>query len=869
MARLNDSACPVALLLAPAGFGKTTLAAAWAGQHATTAWLTADAGDVSLKRFWAHMRAALSPVAPGLGALVQASLQIPYRAPAAELGRILADELADHGECVRIVIDDIHQIPVGEVHDFLIGFLELAPPTLRLVLTARSAPPLDLNRLRLRAQLSEIGSDDLLFTQEEIHAYLSQAASASGSDPESGVTVEAAERVRHRTGGWPAGLRLASLHQEAHLPEGEGARDVPGLDHQLLDPLLEETLSGFAPPARQMLLRAALPEQACASLVHALGGSRSSYRAARDLLRFARNNGIARRSPHLGGEWYEFHPLLRGLLLRHLEHSETPEMMVTLHARAAEWFDTNAIYDAAIAHRLATGDTAATAALIERLVQPALAHEDWPSVARWLALLPRDLVEAEPRLLLAHGWMLHFRGLPRQMADVLSKLERRLAASGLPPSEVQSLRAEALLMPYVSLVPFQVDAVATLATLRELAAQLTPAQVFAAGIAHTGIGIALHAEGRTREAEAYLEELVERAPAPIDAATVRLIVGLLWIHAQSSHVSNVATVAQAMHDLAERNGLRLSSDWARRFLGDVSYEQNDLRQALAHFTAITQDHEFFHLAGVREVLFGLALVYTAQGRADDAWRSLRRAREIMVGADALEHLTLLAAYSAYLALITGDHSRALDWARNHMPEVDSAPLFLGLHPTVVRATILIVAGDEAELASAVNILEDVARRCARGNYGATLARVNALLSVAMVKQGNTRRAIALMRESLESGVARGFTRTYLDLLPLFGPQLQALAPHGIFPPAIQAAITAYGDAPDGAPTASGAAGLLTEREREVLASLFQRLSYKEIAENLYISPATVKRHASSIYSKLGVSGRAEAISAASKLGWQA
>jgi LuxR family maltose regulon positive regulatory protein len=71
------------------------------------------------------------------------------------------------------------------------------------------------------------------------------------------------------------------------------------------------------------------------------------------------------------------------------------------------------------------------------------------------------------------------------------------------------------------------------------------------------------------------------------------------------------------------------------------------------------------------------------------------------------------------------------------------------------------------------------------------------------------------------------------------------------------------------PLSGGAIGLLTEREREVLAALFQRLTYKEIADQLFISPATVKRHASSIYSKLGVAGRAEAIRVARAQGWPA
>lgn len=862
---IDESRCPLTLIVAPAGFGKTTVAAEWAGIGAPAAWLTADAADASLARFWAHLQAAIESTAPGLGELVTASLNIPHRAPAAELGRILADELLDHGDPVRIVIDDAHQIPAGEVHDFLTGLLELAPPFLQLLLTARVEPPLSLARFRLRGQVNDIGSPDLLFDQDEIRAFLANAAADTGNL----VTAEEAEIVHRQTGGWAAGLRLIGLRRAADQKKVRRAISRHSLDHRLLGPLLDETLASFAPQVRRALLRAALPESFTATLVHELDGREMPYGVVQDTLLFARTSGICRTSARLAGDWLEFHPLFRDLLMQQLARVEAPETVVALHSRASEWFEANAMFDAAISHRLAAGNLIAAVALVERQVQPALAQEDWPDVARWLALLPQDVVTENPLLLLAKGWVLHFRGLSQQLVDVLGRISQRLDRGDLPPTEEALLRTEAPLMAYGSLLPFQIDGEEALAVLQGTASQLTPAQVFAAGMAHAGVGIALHVNGRSGEAVAYLETLLARAPAPIDAAAIRLTIGLLWIHSQASHLGEIAAVAQTMHQLAGRHRLRLSAGWARRFLGDASYEQNDLDGAIAHYTAIVHDHHYFHLAGVREALAGLALAYRAQGRLDEAWRALQRVREIMLAAGALEHLSLLEAYSAYLALCLGDVDRALAWARTHAPAVDTAPLFLSLHPAFVRAAILVAAGDETEIASAVGSLGELRERSERGNFGAALIRINALLAVTHMKQGETLLAADAMRRSLVTGIARGYVRTYLDLLPMFGPELRALATRVSFPLAVHAALTdsAAADGPASAP--SSAMGTLTEREGEVLAALFQRLTYKEIAASLYISPATVKRHASSIYSKLGVSGRREAIRVAREQGWQA
>ncbi len=199
MARIDDGRSPLTLIVAPAGFGKTTVAAEWASQEPRAAWLTADAADASLPRFWAHLREALGDVAPGFGELVGDALDVPHRATAADLGRLFADELLDAAAPVRLVIDDFHLVPESETHAFLGGLLEIAPPGFRLVITARSEPPLALTRLRLRGAMRELRGNDLLFTAEETRLLV---ARASPGDADGAST-----QTRRRSGNGRAGGR--------------------------------------------------------------------------------------------------------------------------------------------------------------------------------------------------------------------------------------------------------------------------------------------------------------------------------------------------------------------------------------------------------------------------------------------------------------------------------------------------------------------------------------------------------------------------------------------------------------------------------------------------------------------------------------
>ena len=865
--QIDQDGRPLTLIVAPAGFGKTIAAAEWSNQEPPAAWLTADPADASLHHFWAHLRETLAGVAPDFGELVMASLEIPHRAPAADLGRLLADELLDAAEPVRLVIDDLHLIPPGEVFDFLAGLLETAPPGFRLLVTARSEPPLPLTRMRLRGKMTDLRGSDLLFSEVETRILAEQAYPGS---PEGAVGRHAAA-LWQRTRGWAAGLRLAALATDGDISVDAALTAAETADSRLLAALLDETLEDRSPEARAALARAALPDRFDTHLVAALTDGDDAFATARETIRFALAADLCRPSARFGGDWLEFHPLFREGLLRRLDEEAAPRRLTQLHIRAATWFEAAGLPDASIAHRLAAGEMDAALALVERELQPAFDREDWPTVARWLALLPDETVRDRLPLLLAKGCLAHIRGQATLLKGTIRTISERLTRGDLPEADVAAAQAEMDVLALGTTLPIQIGPEQALATALSIVEQLPPDRRFQLGLAWTLLGMALQSNGQGDEAVARLTWWAEAEAEQTDAGSVRALLGLLFVHWQAANLLRVETMARTTLDVATRHRLRLAAGWSHRFLGDVLYERDDLEGAIEQYSIVARDYEYFHLTGLREVLFGLALAYVATGRGAESWRALRRAREILADAGALEHLPVLEAYEAYLALVSGDLSRALEWARGNAAGVDVASLYVVIHPTFVRAAILCAVGDRASLDEAAALLADLRRRAARAHFIGPLVRFDVLAAIAHLKRGDRDEALAAMRSSLATGVPQGFTRTYLDLLPMFASELAQLAPDVELPSALRVALRtpAAAEATHTARRlAADAVEDLTEREREILAALSRRLTYKEIADQFFISPLTVKRHASSIYSKLGAAGRFEAVRSAEEMGWQ-
>jgi hypothetical protein len=198
------------LVSAPAGFGKTTLLAAWlasAAQHdRLTAWLSLDHSDNDATAFWTYVIAAVQTVAPGVGtgslALIEAA-QTPIEVV---LGAILNELNAVPNDLV-LVLDDYHVIDDRQVHDGMVFFLDRLPSHVHLVIASRADPPLPLARLRARGELVEIRAADLRFTPDETAAYFNDVMTLDLAAGELAI-------LAGRTEGWIAALQLAALSMQ-------------------------------------------------------------------------------------------------------------------------------------------------------------------------------------------------------------------------------------------------------------------------------------------------------------------------------------------------------------------------------------------------------------------------------------------------------------------------------------------------------------------------------------------------------------------------------------------------------------------------------------------------------------------------------
>jgi LuxR family transcriptional regulator, maltose regulon positive regulatory protein len=362
---------PVVWVVAPAGYGKTTLLSQWAERSGQAfAWVSLDEGDNDPNVLLTYVAEALNAVEPigqqVFDALAPRGSSVPDSVVAA-----LGFALSAMTSPVVLVLDDVHVLYDHECWTALSVLADYVPDGSRLVLAGRGTLPLGIARLCTADRILEIGARDLALCQEEASSLLCNAGVSVGED-------EVAE-LHRRTEGWPAGLYLAALGLGGGGQVATTADSFGGDDRLVSEYMESEFLARISVRQRVFLTRTAVLEQMCGPLCEAV---LEQPGAAADLAGLARSNlllvPVDRR-----GEWHRYHQLFREMLLAELRRLE-PDLIPVLRRRAADWCAANGLPEEALEYSMAAGDVDTAAGLVAEWGVRAYRQGGVATVDRWL-----------------------------------------------------------------------------------------------------------------------------------------------------------------------------------------------------------------------------------------------------------------------------------------------------------------------------------------------------------------------------------------------------------------------------------------------------------------------------------------------------
>ena len=835
------------LISASAGSGKTTLLSEWLhtlGAHrdapllepgVRAAWLSLDEDDNDPARFWAYVIAALQTVHPQLVRSVLPMLQGPQPPPVRSILTPLLNEVTALSQSVVLVLDDYHLLTAGAIHDGVAFLLDHMPQQLHLVIATRADPPLPIARLRARGQLAELRADDLRFTTEEVTAFLTDVMELD-LQPQDVAALEA------RTEGWISGLHLAALSMQGRKDARAFIQAFTGGHQYILDYLIAEVLNRQPGPVQRFLLQTSILGRLCAPLCDALTEAQDGA----DMLERLQRDNLFLIPLDEEARWYRYHHLFGDLLRKRLGQATPSEQLSELHLRASQWHAENGLLEQAVKHAQSAGDFERIAEMAERAAGESLLDARLTALLRWVDALPQDVLRAHPRLQIYRAWALYMNGHLEAAQKALG--DCRQALETLPPSPGNDALRYALIrmLDIIDMIARGLmcgmdneieAAIQVCSQARDMA--LEDGHVFLAAQATEGLALAQYHQGHLRASDQSCQQVIDLAAqgtsqAPLAAAGY---VALAGIHTEWNELKTAI-------DLLDE-AFTLCREWG------IVQTLNEAYTAQSHLLQIKGDIE-----GARE--------------------ALEKAREFssMEGDRSLVNFRL-ATQQARLNLAAGEPEKAVRWVEGMEAVLASggqlpAAFIETLQTTVARAHL--AQGKPEEALAALEPLLGPAE--AAGAF-LHVIEVCALKALALHALGDTSAALVSLERSLALAEPEGFARVYLNEGAPMEALLREAAAQGVHPKYVRKLLEGFKVWKYESTGESSTLPLshtqpltdpLTPRERDVLHLISQGLSNKDIAERLVIALNTVKRHTSSIYGKLSVKSRTQAVARARELG---
>ena len=849
----------VAVLHAPAGFGKSSLLAHWhqslIARDIPTAWLSLDENDQDLFQFLSYVMEAFR----SCGLVSEAQVfPPPSGVPGAPSGAMVGAVVTELAKCtatVVLILDDFHRADSPENCQAVNRFFSVLPPNIRIAISTREYPSaLSLADLRAREELLEIDHSALQFSEPEIASWL-------GALMDDGVPGDWAAQLHERTEGWPIALQTVRRWLTEGMLPRETLEQLSGRSSDLSDYFLEQVFDNLDTAVQRFLMKTSILERVNGDLANLLCETDDAWETLEDLER----RDLFVQSLDRERVWYRYHRLFAEFLqerMRRRFDSDPPR----LHRTASDWFREQGFVTEAIQHALASGEARTVAGLFESLGGWHHALKGHVGVLeRALSIIDDELLATHPRLWLGKIFLTVRCGETEQAESMFERLAARFAGTGGDDAEIGS---ELAIMR--SLLNSYADCDITdgeLERLERLSESLDRDNDLMHAV-RCNLLCVMHARrGGFDACMAAGDKAIRhfRAMGSVFGET------FIYFHEgyacmEQGRLRDAEVLYGAGRDLALEH-FGTDSDLAAiagAFLAETAYEKNNLTEAKRHLdsslphierfdawlevyvAAYTTAMKLARFAPERETVAEIR----TRARATAVSRGLPRLRAIVD----MQELEL-----DFLSRDGPAEQRRVEAVDVSTRGVADHLVLHRLHASV-QARSYLQSGD---FDRATALLEDECRRSQQLGLMRSFVSFSILLAVARWERGAHDAAVAAFETALAPSLFEGIKRPFVDegeaLVKVIGDLTRASESRrgNRLRDRFLAELTMEIEAASARPETGR--DELTPRERDVLRYLVQGRSNREIAEALPISANTVKFHLKNIFGKLGVTTRKDAV----------
>jgi len=837
------------LISAGAGYGKSSFASSWLDSISyKSCWFSIDKSDNDIRTFLSYFIVAIQTQIPDFGKTIYNSIFSPNIASLDILTNNLINDLNSLNEDIFIVFDDFQNITNLEITNLISNILKYPPKNFHFVIVSRIDPALPLVKLRAENKMKDIRSSHLRLSADEIKEFIKTDFKENKLDIITSLLNEKFE-------GWPTGIRLIKIHLSLTYI------NIKDLEYFLQNNnlseiyFIDELIKYLDRDMYQFLLQTSILNKFNTDIANYIISSekKNTGNILQDLLK----KNLFLINLDNTNQWFRYHHLFQDALQKEFKKTYSQQDIIKIHKKAALWFLENSFFDEAFYHIVQTDNIDEIANFIRQNLYIPLNLNKWFILEKWLKYLPDQIINKCPVLLTVQMWIMHHKGEYWIIPELISKVE-----------EIKDNSLELYNSIKHQLIFFKAIINFWTANIKESEKQFAYVKqkmafdkLGALSLSTIYFATASQLMGNGKKVYKEIQIEISRNNLPLDYKII-LLASLLYI----KFLEGDLYVAEQLVEQIKKLSSSLNNDfyvaWHEFFMGYISFMQYKTADAIDHFNNALKYVYLLNTHGPIDVFAGALLILKSLNKKEFEQVNNKLSSFILEWNNP-SYNTIAYSLKTRLYILDNNLQKAHEEYKKLDLNYNTETIIFNIEvPKITYCKLLLAENSIKKTDEALNKLTRFYNYVNETNNTPHKIDVLILLAVAYNQKNNLTSAIDKLTKAIvfaEPGhIIYPFIEAKQSIKTLFS---EIRSKDNNIQKFISILIEKISNKKEILLNNS-----LSNRELDIINLLAQRLSNQEIADKLFISTSTVKRHTINIYQKLGVNKRREAVEKAIKIG---
>lgn len=854
---------PLSLISAGIGYGKSIAVSQWLEQtRYLKTWISLDNEHNDLQIFLSYLVVAIEKIFPGMLKNTSEAISGITLPPALDISKTLINELCDIDQGFIVVLDGYHKISDRNIHNLIDEWLRFPPACVHLCIITRRDPPLKIKSLQITGRMVEIRMEAMSFSTAEIADLFNQTHHLD-------VKTEDIKLLYIKTEGWIIALRLVLLvirNQEdiKHVLNSIGV----GL-HSISDFLLNEVLAKQPQHIQELLIETALLDRFCESLINEITNQNLKDQTQSDdgnhLVQWLTKFNLFIISLDTDQKWFRYHHLFQEFLLDQLKKWRNEQQINEIHIKASSWYESNHFIAEAIDHAQKAHDSDRIKRIIAENWENYFYKDEWNEINGWLSHLPKTESNQPTNLLLARIWNEIRKHRISRLPYLIKQIEKK--ESPLTQTEKGHLTFAKGMVAYFKGHPKKAKDYA------EKAMKLIPGTYykFRTDIAGWYTGILTSMGNGTRAIKISNEALncIDPPGEPIQTSYRTMHPNFVYI--TNADLPSLKKRLDQFFRIPEIGPYMLGFGWYFKSVVQWWSYNHELAIQFIEKTLKYRKHTAAR-QGV-DCYICLSIAYQEMNRPEEALIAIDKGIQFALELDTHISYSIALAGKARLNLLLGNQLEAEEWLNDTKATSLDISMFWWVEvPAITRCRVMVNRGTIEDLNEALELLREYREFSESIFNKMRTIDILVLQALAYKKLGQQQEALNTLRTSIELAANGDWIRPFaeqsdelMDLLLLLKEEGLKLTfidkilesvekKKNLLLKAFKSEVTIK--------TTKDKLNTFTPGELKVLQCIMEGLRNKEIAEKLFNSEETIKKHISHMFQKLNVKNRLSLVSKA-------